>query len=81
MTQIIYGAVGMLGVLILLALGAFIGWKGNDLYRAKMRQNVKKERTAEQERAALEEREAFTQLLNYNPDIAYGITTYEKEGV
>jgi len=73
MQNVIYGALGVLAVLGLLALGFFMGWKARVLWVKHTVQAVRAEVT-EQERRALEaEQKAFDGLMNYNMETAYGM--------
>lgn len=67
--EMIYGALGALFVVALLALGVFVGWKARGhFYGAKA-----KDPTAEELKRIEAEQAAFHQLQNYNADVAYGI--------
>lgn len=67
--EVIYGALGALFVVALLALGAFAGWKARGhFYRAKAESPA-----AEEVKRMEAEQAAFHQLQNYNADVAYGI--------
>lgn len=69
----IFGALGVLLVLGLLALGFFIGWKARILWRTHTTRAVRQELT-EQERLAFEaQQKAFDDLLSYNVETAYGM--------
>ena len=73
--SIIYGAAGALAVLVLLALGAAMGWCARGkLYRAKAEEPEEAEL-----RRMQAEQDAFRQLQNYNADVAYGLAR-EEEG-
>nr|DAL14475.1 MAG TPA_asm: hypothetical protein [Caudoviricetes sp.] len=67
--EVIYGALGALTVVALLALGAFAGWKARGHFYG-----AKAERPAAEELKRMEaEQAAFQQMQNYNADVAYGI--------
>ena len=73
MINFIFGALGVLLVLGLLALGFFIGWKARILWRTHTTRAVRQELT-EQERLAFEaQQKAFDDLLSYNVETAYGM--------
>lgn len=72
MTNMIYGAAGVLSVLLLLFIGAFIGWKVRIAYE-KHNRKVLVEQLSEEERSRLiEDQRAFEDMLHYNIDMAYG---------
>lgn len=73
MIYLIYGAVGTLAVLGLLAGGFFIGWKANTAFVKNSRQRAAEEATEEQKRAVLAQQQAFENMLSYNVDTAYGL--------
>ena len=67
--EVIYGALGALTVVALLALGAFAGWKARGHFYGP-----KVERPSAEELKRMEaEQAAFVQIQNYNADVAYGI--------
>ena len=69
----IYGFVGAILALGLFATGAYCGWRMNDKLREKKTVIAERE-IGEAERNRLKrEQEAFRTMLNYNPDMAYGI--------
>lgn len=69
----IYGFVGAILALGLFAAGAYCGWRMNDKLREKKTVIAERE-IGEAERNRLKrEQEAFRTMLNYNPDMAYGI--------
>jgi len=73
MTNVLFGALGMLFVLALLALGFLLGWKMNNIWRSHAKKVVAAE-VSEQELQRLKaEQRAFEGMLNYNTDIAYGL--------
>lgn len=73
MTYVIYGALGMLAVLGLLAAGAAIGWKARGAWQEHARKAVAKEATEEERKQLAEEQRAFEGMLNYNLEQAYGM--------
>lgn len=74
MIYLVYGAVGTLAVLGLLACGIFIGWKANDAFAKHSRQKAAEEATEEQKRMLMAQQQAFEEMLGYNADTAYGVT-------
>ena len=73
MMSLIYGAVGMLAVLGLLAVGAFLGWKVTRLFDRYRSARAQEEVTQEQRRQLVAQQQAFEEMLRYNQDTAYGL--------
>lgn len=73
--DMLYGALGALIVIGLLALGAFAGWKA----RGRFYGSTAEPPAAAELRRMHEEQEAFHSLQNYSAEIAYGISTAEQE--
>lgn len=73
MTYVIYGALGMLAALGLLAVGVVAGWKARGAWQEHTRQAVAKEATEEERRQLVESQRAFEGMLNYNTEQAYGM--------
>lgn len=69
MLYFILGAAGMLTVLGLMSLGVFCGWKAREKFQAKTVQEVNEEA----QRRFEAEQQAFSSMLNYNIDTAYGV--------
>lgn len=68
MFAVIYGAIGTIAVLLLLAVGIVLGWKGARYSRTKWQTE-----SQEENRHRLEtEQRAFETMLHYNSDTAYG---------
>ena len=70
--EFLIGAVGAVSVMLLFAAGIFVGWK---LRAADEKRRVRKtaaELTEQQVREMKEQQEAFRQMQNYTPEIAYG---------
>ena len=65
------GAAGTLAVLGLVSLGALCGWKAKERFQKKAVQEVREE----ERRRVEEEQRAFGEMLNYNIDTAYGMTS------
>lgn len=69
MSFFLLGAAGMLAVLGLLSLGAFLGWKARGKFRPPSAQEI-----SEEERRRFEaEQQAFQSIMGYNADTAYGM--------
>ena len=73
MMSLIYGAVGMLAVLVLLAVGGFLGWKATRMFDRYRRERAEEEITQEQRRQLVAQQQAFEEMLRYNQDTAYGM--------
>lgn len=73
MQNIIFGALGVLLVLGLLALGFFMGWRGHVLWLRHTRTAVAKEMTEQEKRAYEAQQRAFEGLMNYSAETAYGL--------
>lgn len=74
MAYLIYGAVGILTVLLLLFGGAFLGWKLHARYLAHNTRIVKEEYTEEQKRKFAADQAAWDAMMNYSVETAYGLT-------
>lgn len=69
----IFGALGVLLVLGLLALGFFLGWRARILWLRHTHRAVKQE-ISEKERQEFEaQQKAFGDLMSYNAETAYGM--------
>lgn len=73
MTNIIYGAIGVIAVLALLCIGAILGWRGHTAYDKHNRKVVREGVTEEQIRRFHADQEAFSAMINYSPETAYGL--------
>lgn len=73
--DMLYGALGALIVVGLLALGAFAGWKA----RGRFYGFTAEPPAAAEVRRMHEEQEAFRSLQNYSAEIAYGLRATEQE--
>ena len=73
MISLIYGALGMLTVLGLLFVGAFLGWKFTRYFDRCQRERGAEEITQEQRRQLAAQQQAFEEMLRYNQDTAYGM--------
>lgn len=72
MINMVYGAVGVVAVLLLFFGGAIIGWKARVAYEKHNNRIVREELTEEKKRQFLADQEAFDAMINYSPAIAYG---------
>lgn len=79
MTNFVYGAIGVLAVLMLLSIGAFLGWKVRSAYDRHNRKVVREGVTEEQIRRFHADQEAFTAMMNYSPEIAYDLPVAKEE--
>ncbi len=71
--QFIYGALGVISVLLIFAVGVVIGWKACKADEARRSHRIEVE-LGERERLQLkQEQEAFNTMLGYNIEMAYGI--------
>ena len=75
MTYVLYGAAGVLAVLLLLVIGAFVGWKLRVAFEKHNRRVVAEELTEEQKRQFRADQEAFDALANYSVEQAYDLRT------
>ena len=73
MIYLVYGAGGMLLVLVLLFLGVFLGWKFKEACEKYGRKSETEEIGQEQRRQLLAQQQAFEEMLHYNQDTAYGV--------
>ena len=77
MLNIVYGALGMILVLLLFAAGMYVGYKLNARKVADEAVKARKPETpAEAERRRLiEDQNAFRQMMGYSAEVAYGMTS------
>lgn len=73
MIYILCGAVGMLAVLGLLALGVFIGWKANTCFALYAKKKTEQEATEEQKRRERAAQAFYEEMLSYSADQAYNM--------
>lgn len=73
MIYLVYGAGGVLAVIVLLAMGAFFGWRANDAFGRYRARRAAEEATEEQRRQLAAQQQAFESMLSYNQDTAYGL--------
>ena len=81
MLNFIFGAIGALVVIALIAIGFVIGWHANNAFRRHSTRVAAEEASEEERRQLIADQRAFETMLNYNQDIAYGITKLESEMV
>ena len=72
MVNIVYGAVGVLAVLLLLFSGAIIGWKARIAYEKHNQKVIRQELTEEERRKFQADQESVRAMINYSVDMAYG---------
>lgn len=77
MTYFIYGVLGMLFTVALFAAGVAVGWRMRIRYTSKTDAAVKTELSEQEKRRQKEDAQAFSQLANYSPELAYGIVRAE----
>jgi len=71
--EFLYGALGMIAVLLVFAAGAVVGWKAKERVNTA-KTEIKMEALSEKEAAELkQEEQAFSAMIGYNIDMAYGI--------
>lgn len=79
MVEIIYSAVGVLAVLALLFTGGVVlGWKAGERFHQQQRRAAARELSDREERRGQEDAQAFSLLMGYNADLAYGVTAPEE---
>ena len=73
MYSVLLGVAGAILVMVIFAAGFFAGWRGKKAWSAHTQRAVVRE-ISEKERARLQaEQEAFSGLMNYNAETAYGL--------
>ena len=73
MTYFIYGVLGMLFTIGLFAGGVATGWHLRIRYTKKTAAALQSELSEQEKRRQKEDAQAFSQLANYSPEMAYGI--------
>lgn len=73
MMNIVFGAVGVLAVLGLLALGFFMGWTGRQKWTQHTARAAAQEASEQEKREAEAFNRAFDQMMHYNAETAYGV--------
>lgn len=74
MINILYGALGALGVLALMGVSFLIGWKANNAFHKHSAAVVAEEASEEERRQLIAQQKAFEDMINYNVDMAYGMS-------
>jgi len=72
-TAFLFGILGVLLALGLLVGGFFLGWKAKSALLEKAKIETAQQTTAEQTRKLEAEQKAFSTILSYNVDTAYGL--------
>lgn len=75
MIYVLYGALGVLLVLALVAAGFVGGWSAARAWMRHTKRAAAAEASEEERRALIQEQKAFETMLNYNSDRAYGLVT------
>lgn len=73
MIYFVYGVLGMLFTIGLFMGGVCLGWHLRIRFVHKTNAAVKTELSEKEKREAREAAKAFDTLVNYNPDVAYGL--------
>lgn len=73
MMTFFYGVLGMLLTLVLFAGGVVLGWHLRIKYQDKTKAAVHFELSEQEKKRQKEDAQAFDQLVNYGPEIAYGL--------
>lgn len=82
MTAFVFGAVGALAVLLLFIGGAIMGWKARETY-TKHLDSLRpaapelQQPSPEELKQFMEDQEAFSAMLHYSPERAYGLVEDE----
>lgn len=71
--EFIYGALGVVLALGLFAFGAFVGWRIKERMIEAARRSYAEEITEKEREELRAEQEAFSALMGYNIDTAYGL--------
>lgn len=72
MLNFIYGALGVVFALGLIAGGFVLGWKGHKKFTERAKVVAESQYTEQQVRQMEEDKVAFEELLRYNAATAYG---------
>ena len=73
MEYILYGAIGALLTVALFSAGVYTGWRVHIRYAEKTAAVVHTKLTEEEKKRQREDAQAFDQLVNYSPEMAYGL--------
>ena len=71
--EFIYGALGVVIALSLFAFGVFVGWRIKERMIQAARRSYAEEITEKEREELKAEQEAFSTLMGYNIDMAYGL--------
>lgn len=71
--EFIYGALGVVVTILLFAAGVFTGWKVREQVYASTRKIYAKELTEKERQQLIEDQTAFSELMGYNIEVAYGL--------
>lgn len=82
---VIYGALGCLACMFLIALGVVLGWKVRGVYERSLQSrapmtDAETKAQEEQRRKLKAEQQAFHVLQNYSTERAYGMTQMDEGG-
>lgn len=69
----IYNALGIIAALLLFAAGVFTGWRVKEWLIQAARKSYAAELTEKEREELKAEQEAFSALMGYNIDTAYGL--------
>lgn len=73
MSEFMYGVLGALLTVALFAGGVIAGWHIRIRYEDKTKAAVHTELSEQEKRRQKEDAQAFDQLVNYSPEMAYGL--------
>lgn len=73
MINFLYGVLGMLSTIALFAGGMAVGWHLRIRYTEKTAAALRTELSEQEKRRQKEDAQAFNQLANYSPEMAYGL--------
>ena len=79
MLSFVYGALGVIVALGLVAVGAFAGWRGHAKFTEKAKVAAESQFTEEQVKQFKADKVAFDTMLQYDAATAYGINRDIKE--
>ena len=71
--QFIYGVLGVVLALVLFGLGVFVGWQVQERMIQMARKSYAEELTEKERDELKAEQEAFSTLMGYNVEVAYGL--------
>jgi len=73
MINVLYGVLGMLLAIALFGGGAALGWHLHIRFQDKTKAAVHIEMSEQEKRRQKEDAQAFDMLVNYSPEMAYGL--------